>query len=124
MVWDHEDSDGCQQSGSAYIEDSEDAPHQCVALTGGQHYYFGARVKPDPLGIFYFCKVYTYKSNDCSGDWLEPLGEFDGQAGAQGWMSYSSSFTATAGAESGLIRCAAHEVKMDQLYINPNYNHF
>lgn len=121
--WDSEDSEGCSGSGSAYLADTGFDLQQCVPLTGGVLYHFGARIKDFGEGDSCTIAPYVGRSCDPGSDLLG--GGYIPGVNAPGWSSQSTSFTAPDNAGSGLIWCnTVGGIRVDELYVNPSYNHF
>ncbi len=110
------DSEGCSGSNSVYVDNDEDAPQQCVTLTGGTAptYYFGGQFKGGYTGNFFRLRFFT--GANCTGTSDNTL-NLD-LVGSPDWAPLSMYFVAPSGTASVRVGFYGMQQYFDQLYLN------
>jgi hypothetical protein len=108
------DSEGCSASNSAYVDNDEASPQQCVPLTGGRAYYFGGKFMGGNSGNDFHLDFYT--GANCTGSLINGVIMY--LAGSTGWAPVSTSFVTPSGTTSVLVGFYGMQQYLDQLYVN------
>jgi hypothetical protein len=107
------DSEACPSSNSVYVDNSENDPQQCIALTPGG-YYFGGRFNGGSAGNFFRVRFYTGAS--CTGGNSEVFDFF--LTGYADWTASWQSFSAPPGTMSASVYFLGRQQYFDQLYLS------
>ena len=98
---------------------------QCLQLSEGGIYYFGAKFKLPLAGNMTKCELIFFLDQSCSVDSGSPLvymGPDYGNYPGTGWLGFSTSVQAPVGSQSAYVACAfavgGGETKMDQIYLS------
>jgi len=117
--WVSDDADGCPESGSAHgantHENTDNAPYQCVSVTPGVTYYFGAKFKAATNNQFLGLQF----SSDSSCQSYVPGGPFvQINTTPTNWSPLDTSTVPPAMVHSVEILSSIYDGEMDQIYLN------
>jgi hypothetical protein len=134
VSWYANDADGCMNSGEAYSTYSIEEPAQCLTVSAGTTYWFGATFNYSYLYDGSSCFLYFYSTAGCNDIYrfnqsagIGPQGENTTVPG-NGWQSYSIQVTVPATTASARVVCNLDENSqgngVDQIYLNKSANSF
>ncbi|HXT89725.1 MAG TPA: hypothetical protein VN714_10770 [Trebonia sp.] len=109
------DADACPASNGVYIDNGEEDPNQCFAITGGLTYYVGGRFLGGQPGGF--IRLHFYGGAGCQGT-DNGTSDMDLPTGSASWTTGFSTFGAPAGTASARIGVFGLQQYVDQLYVN------
>ena len=135
VSWHGNDADGCMNSGEALSYSSIDEPAQCVAVSAGVTYWFGASFNYSYLYNGSSCIMYFYSAGGCNELYRFNQSEVIGPSGGNvtippnGWQHYSEQVTMPAGTISAKVACNLDENTssgngVDQIYVNRSADSF
>jgi hypothetical protein len=117
--WVSDDADGCPESGAVHgnstSENTNRAPNQCVPVTPGATYHFGARFKA--MTNNQFLELLYYSDPSCQAQVAHgPLVQIS--TVPTNWAPLEGSAVVPLDTHSLLIDCSIYEGEMDQIYLN------
>jgi hypothetical protein len=108
------DSEACPDSNSVYVDNGENEPQECIALTPGT-YFFGGRFRGGFLGNFFRIRFFT--GANCTGT-NDEVADVHLPGSFADWTSYWDSVTVPAGTVSASVYAFSVAQYFDQLYLN------
>jgi len=106
------DAESCPGSNGVFVENSENDPFQCFALTPGD-YFVGGRFKGPSTGSF--VRVRFFSGGNCGGN---SLGTADlSLSGTIDWTPNWQNFTAPATTMSAYVGVYGIQLSVDQLFV-------
>jgi hypothetical protein len=117
--WQSDDADGCPESGSVHgantQENTDNAPIQCVSVTAGTTYHFGAKFKAATNNQSLSLQYYS----DANCQTYVPGGPFVRiSTTPTNWSPLDTSAVPPVGINSVAIHCSIYDGAMDQIYLN------
>src|SRR4029077_16302135 len=101
--------------GNNTSENTDNAPSQCVPVTPGTTYYFGARYKAATNNQYLSLQYYS----DSACQTYVPGGPFvQISTTPTNWSPLNTSAVPPAGIHSAAIHCSIYDGDLDQIYLN------
>jgi hypothetical protein len=108
------DADACPDSNAVYVDNGEEDPNECFAITPGTYFVGGKFRGGSPGG---FIRVHFYGSAGCTGT-DNNTADLSIPTGSSTWLTGFTTISAPANTASARIGVFGLQQYVDQLYVN------